>query len=310
MLEKIQEVQYRYYAIPLNSFVLPLLGNGWIRSYGSDLKSLHFHNYMEIGYCYDGQGELIFGERAAPYTNNTFTIIPANYLHNTVAKKGTKSSWEYLFVDAEHFLFSAYADNPLFTKGLLARVNYNAWLLEQEKHKEIASLVLDIMDLYRTRHELYLECAKGLLLALLIRIANLAPDTLQKPGVKSESNGFLKDVIRFVNENFQNRIQVSDIAKACHLSETHFRRLFSQSMKISPLSYVNLVRVEAACKMLRSTSSPIQNIAVQCGFDTLTSFNRNFRELMGVTPQQWRRDVVHYEKLVEKQSTMVFNGWL
>lgn len=308
-MSKFQEIQYRYYEMPQGSPILALLGSGWIRPYGSDVDAMHFHNYLEIGYCYDGEGDLALGEKIYRYGNNTVSIIPPNYLHNTIAEPGTKSRCEYLFIDADSFLNSVYPANAQLVKSLMLRINSDAYIFQRERHKEMASLILDIMDLYRYKNELYLECAKGLLHALLIRIACLRPEKDQKLNIVPEGNTVIMNALDYVRDHHREKIQISDMADACHLSETHFRRLFRQYMKIPPLTYVNLVRIETACRMLRTTNESIKDIAIKCGFATLPSFNRNFRSLIGVTPMQWRNDTYYYERLLEKQHIILYNGW-
>ena len=59
--KKKHEIEFRYYEIPQNEPCMALLGEAWIRPYGMD--SLHFHNYMEIGFCYDGIGEVVLDEQ-------------------------------------------------------------------------------------------------------------------------------------------------------------------------------------------------------------------------------------------------------
>ena len=52
-------MEFRYYDIPKGEYVLPKLGKGWEQEYGIGYgRMLHFHNYLEIGYCYHGKGEL------------------------------------------------------------------------------------------------------------------------------------------------------------------------------------------------------------------------------------------------------------
>ena len=47
-----KEIQFRYYEIPQDEPCLALLGEAWVRPYGDGIDCLHFHNYMEIGFCY------------------------------------------------------------------------------------------------------------------------------------------------------------------------------------------------------------------------------------------------------------------
>ena len=46
----------------MGSPILALLGQKWVQNYGNDVDYLHFHNYLEIGYCYGGDGFMVLGE--------------------------------------------------------------------------------------------------------------------------------------------------------------------------------------------------------------------------------------------------------
>lgn len=98
------KMEFRYYKMPEKSHVLALLGEKWQQSYGRDIDYLHFHNFLEIGFCYEGQGEMTLGEQALRFKSNQFSVIPRNYPHTTNSDPGTVSRWEYLFIDTENFL--------------------------------------------------------------------------------------------------------------------------------------------------------------------------------------------------------------
>ena len=82
-------MELRYYKMPEGSPILALLGQKWIQNYGNDIDYLHFHNYLEIGFCYEGQGFLILGEDKVRFHDREFTVIPPNYPHTTNSDIGT-----------------------------------------------------------------------------------------------------------------------------------------------------------------------------------------------------------------------------
>lgn len=98
------KMEFRYYKMPEGSPILALLGEKWLQSYGRDVDYLHFHNFLEIGYCYGGQGDMVLGEQNLRFKGNQYSVIPRNYPHTTNSDPGTVSQWEYLFVDVENFL--------------------------------------------------------------------------------------------------------------------------------------------------------------------------------------------------------------
>ena len=90
--KKRQVAEFRYYKMPDNCALFALVGEKWRQEYGRDIDLLHFHNYLEIGYCYDGSGVMVLGEKEYPYSGSEFTFIPKNYLHTTNSTPGTISS--------------------------------------------------------------------------------------------------------------------------------------------------------------------------------------------------------------------------
>ena len=111
--KKKQVAEFRYYQMPENRVLFALLGEKWRQQYGRDIDYLHFHNYLEIGYCYEGSGYMTLGEKEISYHGGMFTVIPKNYLHTTNSMPGKLSSWEYLFVDVEKLLEKMVAGKPL-----------------------------------------------------------------------------------------------------------------------------------------------------------------------------------------------------
>ena len=93
------KMEFRYYQMPAGSPILALLGQKWVQNYGNDVDYLHFHNYLEIGFCYEGDGVMAFGEAKMRFSGREFTVIPPNYAHTTNSDLGTVSKWEYLFID-------------------------------------------------------------------------------------------------------------------------------------------------------------------------------------------------------------------
>ncbi|MGN0240558.1 MAG: AraC family ligand binding domain-containing protein, partial [Candidatus Weimeria sp.] len=106
MKKQRKNIEFRYYDIPKGEYVLPEINDSRINGNGKGLASedLHFHNFMEIGYCDYGDGELIIEDRKYKYERDNFSIIPKNVIHTTILVPGHNDKWEYLFVDIDSFI--------------------------------------------------------------------------------------------------------------------------------------------------------------------------------------------------------------
>jgi hypothetical protein len=65
--KKKMKMEYRFYEVPEKCPVLALLGEKWVQNYGYQIDYLHFHNMMEIGVCYYGEGTIVLEDKEIPY---------------------------------------------------------------------------------------------------------------------------------------------------------------------------------------------------------------------------------------------------
>lgn len=307
------KAEFRHYQMPSDCPVLALLGEKWIQVYGRDIDYLHFHNYLEVGYCYSGTGTMVLGEQEYRFGEEEyFTVIPANYLHTTNSDPGKSCRWEYLFIDVEGVLREI-SRSGRYDKGqrMIQRINSRAVLRKAEDFPEIAGMIRGIMEIMRHRKVYYVEEAKGLLTVLLINIARENWD-LDSVGAEPLGGRIAAPVCRamdYIELHYMEPLKTEDLAGWCHISEAHLRRLFSFYLKMSPLEYINLVRIQMACNYLKTTDEQVADIAYKCGFPTLSTFNRNFRKIQGSAPNQWRKNPENYEQQLLQFRVQFEEGW-
>ncbi len=99
----------------------------------------------------------------------------------------------------------------------------------------------------------------------------------------------LMPALAYLEKNCVRAIDAPELAKRCHLSETHFRRLFRECMGEAPMAYRNRLRVRMACRLLQRGQDSIGEIADQLGFESVYYFSRVFKEIMGESPAKWRK---------------------
>ncbi|MFK5923603.1 MAG: AraC family transcriptional regulator [Verrucomicrobiota bacterium] len=100
----------------------------------------------------------------------------------------------------------------------------------------------------------------------------------------------LSKVIAHIQSNYQQKIEIPQLAKIAHLSISQLERRFKNLFKITPLKYIHQVRIHAASKLLNTTREPIGNIALDCGFYDQSHFTRQFKSVHGVSPLEYRKE--------------------
>lgn len=307
-------MEYRYYQMPPGSLILDFLGEKWIQTYGEGIDCLHFHNYMEIGYCYEGQGNILIGEEDYRFVGRQFTIIPQNCPHLTKSDAGTMSRWEYLYLDVDGFLqelYPAYGGEKQ-REYVKRRINARALFQRTENLPEISDKILQLLNIMRERKEFYMEEAKGIATSLLVAIARENQINMQDMDGQCNSemiNIAISDALSYIGEHYMEAIRIEKLAELCHISETHFRRIFTSYMNMKPLEYINLVRIQNACDLLKKTDDSVANIAYKCGYSSLPTFNRNFRQITGNSPMEWRKQPDHFEQQLLKFRIYIEKGW-
>ena len=109
--------------------------------------------------------------------------------------------------------------------------------------------------------------------------------------------------------HYAENFKIADLANECHMSETHFRRVFQQRMNMTPVEYVNFVRVKKACELIDKTNISMEEVAEKVGFMTPSTFNRNFRRIIGTSPYQWKKRPDNHEGKLLEYKISALKGW-
>jgi len=134
---------------------------------------------------------------------------------------------------------------------------------------------------------LYVESlANALVVNLLQDYSTNCPRITQYEGGLGDRK--LLQVTRYIDDALDQDIKLADLAQLAEMSQSHFSRLFKQSMGLSPHQYLLQQRVERAKQLLKHTNQSLVEIALACGFDSHSHFARQFRQITGITPKAYR----------------------
>lgn len=97
----------------------------------------------------------------------------------------------------------------------------------------------------------------------------------------------LKPAIEIIEKNWNQDIALSSLAESCFLSVTHFRHLFMDVFKTSPINYRNSLRLLYAKDYLSCEGYTITEVAYKCGFTDINYFSRFFKKHMGISPSKY-----------------------
>lgn len=304
------KLEFRFYETPGEEGVLALFGDEWRRVYGEGISTMHFHNLMEIGVCRDGEGMLVLDDREIPYQPGKISIIPHNYPHTTNSAEGTMSYWEYIFFEPEHVLQEVYRGNQALRMQMMQRINRNAFLFDSQQVPDLWNVANTILHLQKEKKEFCQECTRSLLISLTHMIVGCNPKQMTAELKELDASGEqILPALYYIERQYMYPIRIEELAKICNMSETNFRRVFGATTNMKPVDYINMIRVQNACKMMRNSYDSMKDIAVKSGFGTVSTFNRDFKKILGTSPYQWKKHPENYEDKLSNYHISALKGW-
>ncbi len=95
--------------------------------------------------------------------------------------------------------------------------------------------------------------------------------------------------MEYIQNNYYNGINVTDIANYVCINRSYLYTLFRENMRVSPQDYLTNYRITRASELLDLTDLPIEGVAQSCGYRDSLVFGRIFKAKQGLTPSQFRK---------------------
>ncbi|WP_339675258.1 AraC family transcriptional regulator [Cyclobacterium marinum] len=258
-------------------------------------KNWHFHPEYQLFLVLEGHGTRFVGDDMRPFQPNDMVLTGPNLPH----------LWRN---DQAYFE----KDSVLMTRGIVVYFPEDFLgekMLEKEEFEEFrtllkrAALGLQIIGktnrilkdkLIRLVQKKGMDRIIGLLEILLLISRSTEVKTIVQAGYINANKESEKDrmskVHAFVMDHFQQDIKQEKVAELINMTSTSFSRYFKSRMNKSFSDFLSEVRISHACKLLHTENLNISEISYESGFNTLSNFNRQFKNKMGVTPKVYKRD--------------------
>lgn len=109
-----------------------------------------------------------------------------------------------------------------------------------------------------------------------------------KPSQATATAAACDAAIRYMKENLERHLTLSDIASFTGYTPNHFSAIFRRTVGYAPMAYYNLIKIQNACQMLDTTDMHVNQIAAKLGFNDTYYFSRIFSRIMGMPPTAYR----------------------
>lgn len=162
-------------------------------------------------------------------------------------------------------------------------------------YDKVKSLLLEIKNEYLSSYTSFSEVSiysKTLeIITLIGRSRAAAGMETPSPDAPRKQEEYIEkfiEICNYISAHCSDELNLEAVASMSGFSKFYFSRLFKQFTNVSFYKYVNQKRIEKAAKMLTEPNISITNVALSCGFESLSSFIRMFKIVKGCTPTEFR----------------------
>ena len=252
---------------------------------------MHWHDEMEIIYIKKGKGTITVDFAQHTVSAGDIALILPGQLHSIGQFESESMEYENIIFRLS-MLMGDNGDGCTvhFLKPLQEGQAKNPVLIQrnQPDHEVFGKVIQELDRFSEIRGNGYQLAVKGqLFLFLYYAYGRGILFTEKKPGHAREK---IKGILEYIREHFGEEITIRQAAELCFYSESHFMKYFKQYAGMPFIQYLNDYRLTRAGEYLKMTEENVTQIALKCGFENLSYFNRLFRRKFGVTPRQYRED--------------------
>lgn len=247
----------------------------------------HKHNFYHIVLYTAGNGEYSLEGTFRPARPGTCVLIHPGQHHDFVSR-WTQSvyseiTFSYESEDGKNLctsfekLLSLYTDINIPLK--------NGFVLPTDQKNVFRSLLMTLTEHLASPHILSQYHAQHDLAMIFNFLITTAASTERKllPQMRFER------AKEYIEEYYLEQISVDEMANVAGVSKGYFFREFKKLYGVSPLAYQQLIRIEAAKTLLKTTNLRCNEIAWRTGFSDVYFFHRIFKKNTGFTPGQFRK---------------------
>ena len=253
---------------------------------------LHWHDEMELIYIKKGIGRITVDFREYKVTGPSLVLILPGQLHSIDPFNEEAMEYENI-IFSPNMLVSRQNDVtatdfllPLITGKITVPTVFTP---VYPYYEDIIAPIDACDEICKTKPQGYELYVKSQLFQFFFILDNRCRN-LTTTGKNKKTLDKMKIVLKYIENNYMQKITIGDIAAAVGFSESHFMRYFKETMGTSFVEYLRDYRLTIASRLLTSSDSSILNIAAETGFENLSYFNRVFKEKYKMTPRQFRKE--------------------
>lgn len=255
----------------------------------------HWHYSPQFVTATETPVEVIVDQTHMTLAPGESAFINSNRLHiiRSVDQKPDDVSISILFLPE----FIAASDTSIYTKYVRPVIDspdiaFIHFTDDIEWHRNVNNCVFQAINA-QAEHSPGCElevrnCISAAWLTIVKNIDSLPRSQTQESEAATQTR--IKRMVSFIYGNYAKNITLAEIAASASVSKSECNRCFRKYFGVTPFQFLNEHRIEHASQLLLTTSDPVKNISLSCGFEDAGYFIRLFKKTKGVTPAAFRKN--------------------
>jgi AraC-like DNA-binding protein len=263
-------------------------------------QHLHRHQEIQLTWIQQGEGTLVAENNMHAFRSNEIYWLGANLPHvfksdpSYFAPKSRKKVQTLnIFFNGQGQLDSFFGLPEVKNVKNFLQQQQSGFKVPQEHLTEVSNKMLRIKNSSGVDQLIhFIE-----LLRQLSSMQDLTPlSSSSRSAAFSEHEGIrIGSIYNYIMQQYDKPITLEDVARQAHMTPQAFCRYFKKHTLHTFVSFLNEVRINAACKKLTDgTYDSIAKVAYHCGFNSITNFNRVFKNATGKSPSDYTESYFQY----------------
>ena len=238
------------------------------KEYGKNINfPVHLHNSYEFVYITEGEIEITIDSTVYNLKKGDSVLIFPHQLHSF----SSESSKHMLCIFSPE-LVQAFSSKILNKKPINNALTVNQYLVDALDNIQETSSTFE---------------KKGLLYSICAEFSRNA----EYKSIHSFDENILQKIFDFVEKNYKDDCKLQSLANETGYNYSYLSRIFKRVTGISFNNYTNRYRISNACYLLNNSNNSILQCALESGYDSVRSFNRNFKNALGITPAEYQKKI-------------------
>lgn len=251
----------------------------------------HWHNDLEFIYVYEGTIRIGINSESRILGKGDIAICSSGDIHYYDSKDSESTILIVIFNPQLIGVPGGWPKNIRLTSPFFSNSDSEGKEHQGMFVEKMTDLMLNLLRESEEQSEHYEMFITGMVFELcgtILRYANSEPADLKKDKRRMITMKIMQEVLEYLEMNYSRAITLEDAARQANMSIFHFSRFFKSITGMSFISYLNNIRINKAEEMILNTNRSMIDIALECGFTNVRTFNRVFRQLRECTPSDLR----------------------